>query len=465
MMKSRAGKVIIPNTGGMKLAIATPCYQMQTNSLHEKALFETTLFLARYTDIVFDYWHIPSAPYIESARNEISLRLLRSDFTDLFFIDSDMEWTLQSFINVLQAPGEVVGTAYRVKSSHERFVGAIERDGCRYVANEHGLFPAKRLPGGFLKVQRSAFESLLRTHKTYGFFDRMGEGFNKLGEDYSFCKRCERAGVKMWLEPRTTITHYGIDGFQGNYQDHLIKSHSGAKKPAECGPLVSIVIACHNSAPWIDEAIQSAMNQAYRNIEVIVVDDGSTDDSREIVSKYAVKLICKENGGVSSARNLGIQHARGEWICCLDGDDMLKPEYVERCMDLRDSAEIIGSWMQELGGMNRTIPTPDNPTADDFKVGNRIHCASLFRRDLWERVGGYDTDLGGVPYLGYEDWDLWLRITELTGARVRIVPEPLLVWRRRPGQQSSSMDHGALCRRVLEKNGLPICGQAAGVRA
>ncbi len=98
-------------------------------------------------------------------------------------------------------------------------------------------------------------------------------------------------------------------------------------------PLVSIIIDNYNYGRFIQDAIESALNQAYPNIEVIVVDDGSTDNSREIISRYAsagvVKAVLKENGGQASAMNAGFEISRGDLVMFLDSDDVLKPQAIE----------------------------------------------------------------------------------------------------------------------------------------
>jgi glycosyltransferase involved in cell wall biosynthesis len=98
-------------------------------------------------------------------------------------------------------------------------------------------------------------------------------------------------------------------------------------------PLVSIIIDNYNYGRFIQDAIESTLNQTYPNIEVIVVDDGSTDSSREIISRYAsagrVKAVLKENGGLASAMNAGFEVSSGDLVVFLDSDDVLKPEAIE----------------------------------------------------------------------------------------------------------------------------------------
>lgn len=96
--------------------------------------------------------------------------------------------------------------------------------------------------------------------------------------------------------------------------------------------LVSVIIPTYNSAPYIVDAIGSVLAQTYQNLEIIVVDDGSNDNTREVLVRYRDKITClyQENRGVSAARNRGMQHAQGEFIALLDADDIWLPTKLER---------------------------------------------------------------------------------------------------------------------------------------
>ena len=103
------------------------------------------------------------------------------------------------------------------------------------------------------------------------------------------------------------------------------------RDPEGVSGLVTVVIPCYNQAHFLTEAIESVLSQSYPNFEVVVVDDGSTDDTSEVAGRYPqkVRLIRQENRGLSGARNTGIGHARGEYVVFLDADDRLLPEALE----------------------------------------------------------------------------------------------------------------------------------------
>lgn len=188
--------------------------------------------------------------------------------------------------------------------------------------------------------------------------------------------------------------------------------------------VVSIVIPAYNQAHWLPEAIQSALNQTVP-CEIIVVNDGSPDNTSEVAKMFNVKLIEKENGGLSSARNAGIKEAVGEWILTLDADDKIAPDFIEKCLKYKDEYDIIGTGQEEFGDSNNKHIFKTNPTHEDFLQNNQINCCSLFRKEIWENIKGYDEHMK----LGYEDWDFWIKATH-AGYKVVTVPEYLFFYRK-----------------------------------
>lgn len=187
--------------------------------------------------------------------------------------------------------------------------------------------------------------------------------------------------------------------------------------------LVSVVIPCYKQAHFLDECIQSVLKQTYLNIEIIVVNDGSPDNTTEVALKYPVTLVVKKNGGLSSARNAGIKLAKGEYIVCLDSDDTIDPTYVEKCV--AQQGDITCTAMEEFGdGRGSHQPDKERLTLQDFIRANRIFCSAMFKRRVWELVGGYDEKL----VRAYEDWDMWIRALQ-AGFTIKIVPEFLFNYR------------------------------------
>ena len=199
----------------------------------------------------------------------------------------------------------------------------------------------------------------------------------------------------------------------------------------QSSPIITVVITCYNQGKYLREAIESVLKQSYKNIEIIVIDDGSTDHTKFVVDKYPqIKYIYQVNQGVSSARNKGIAHSNGEFICFLDADDWLLPQGLEinlqRIEENKESAFVSGAYVfvnmyypfarfvsaERLSREERyTVNEPKIPiTIDHYKHflrGNYIgmHAAVLYRRWVLKEFQ-FDTSLTGC-----EDYDLFLRIS------------------------------------------------------
>jgi len=191
---------------------------------------------------------------------------------------------------------------------------------------------------------------------------------------------------------------------------------------------VSIIIPCYNQSGYLCEAIDSALAQTIPPHEIIVVDDGSTlGNVAEITAPYgdAVTTIITPNRGVSAARNIGIRIATGTWVATLDADDKLASEYIEKMIGKSD---IVSAVLDTFGSETRRWAPPKvNPTWQDFVHKNHIMCCSLYKRAIWEKIGGYDEAMRD----GYEDWDFWVRATH-AGYGVHVVPETLFFYRKYP---------------------------------
>jgi len=221
--------------------------------------------------------------------------------------------------------------------------------------------------------------------------------------------------------------------------------------------LVSVVIPCYNQAQYLSDAVGSVLAQTHRNLEVIIVDDGSPDNTREVaqqlISRHPnqrIRLLSHKNQGLAASRNAGIREAVGEFILPLDSDDKLSPTMIQVCVDrmMRDSSvAIVAVDVQEFGDSNKTLSC-GNPVLEQIAVENQINYCSLFRRALWEQVGGYRLNMRW----GYEDWDFWISCLE-KGARAEIVREPLFLYRKRGASMySSALDHDAELRAQIVLN-------------
>jgi glycosyltransferase involved in cell wall biosynthesis len=195
---------------------------------------------------------------------------------------------------------------------------------------------------------------------------------------------------------------------------------------------VSIVMPVWNAGDHLAQALASVAAQTYPDFELVVVDDGSTDPRTAAILGEArrrpgVSVHRTENRGPAAARNLAIEHARGAYILPLDADDYLAATFLEKTVPVLDADPELGvayTWVGLVGGHHGVWRTGDF-TLDALLTRCTIHVASLFRRELWADVGGYDPRF----VESCEDWDLWLGAAA-RGWKGRCVPE-VLVWYRR----------------------------------
>ncbi|WP_312321547.1 glycosyltransferase family A protein [Soonwooa sp.] len=175
--------------------------------------------------------------------------------------------------------------------------------------------------------------------------------------------------------------------------------------------LISIIVPCYNQSQYLDECLQSVLDQTYQNWECIIVNDGSKDDTEEIALKWIVKdnrfkYISKENGGVASARNYGIRKCKGEWILPLDGDDKINIEYLSKAQTFfTKDIDLIYS-NSEFFGEVTGVWNLENYNYFNLLQSNMIFCSAFFRKTSWEKASGYDPKL----IYGYEDWEFWISI-------------------------------------------------------
>ncbi|MCK6404944.1 MAG: glycosyltransferase [Rhodocyclaceae bacterium] len=209
-------------------------------------------------------------------------------------------------------------------------------------------------------------------------------------------------------------------------------------------PLISVVMPVFNAGRFLEEAAQSILSQSIPDIELIAIDDGSTDQSKTVLDRIRrrddrVKLISRENRGLVDSLNEGIDLARGEWIARMDQDDISLPHRFQRQLEwLQDSgADICGSWVQPFGRSDRrTMKYPQTDAA--IKVGMLFaspfaHPTVMMRTEI-ARTLKYDKDWEKV-----EDFDLWVR-AQASQCRMANVPEVLLHYRQHE-RQISTADH------------------------
>lgn len=231
-------------------------------------------------------------------------------------------------------------------------------------------------------------------------------------------------------------------------------------------PLVSVIIPAYNAAQFIERTLKSVLNQTYRNLEVLVIDDGSTDNTADLVQHFAATdkrlvLYQRTNAGVAAARNHGIAKAQGEFMAPLDADDTWQCTNIEKQVQVLTAADeavaMVYSWSVDidetdcLTGGTRISPYHGNiypALLYENIIGNASAC--LIRRCCFEILGGYSSDLRAQQAQGCEDWDMYLRIAK--HYQVEVIPELLVGYRRVSGSMSTQTEAMAKSRQLTFKS-------------
>jgi len=200
-------------------------------------------------------------------------------------------------------------------------------------------------------------------------------------------------------------------------------------------PRVSIVLPVHNGAAYLEQAISSIRSQTFRDFELICVDDGSTDETPEILARQArsdcrIRVITnRPNKGLPGALNTGFAAARGSLHCWTSDDNIARPQMLERlvaALDAHPEAAIAHANYSVIDAGGAVMGLQKVGPASEILLGNRIGAAFLYRAEVTRTLGGYDEGLFGV-----EDYDFWLRAAR--SFRFVTLDEDLYLYRRHEG--------------------------------
>jgi len=191
------------------------------------------------------------------------------------------------------------------------------------------------------------------------------------------------------------------------------------KMNARIGNLVSVVIPCYNKVQFVAEAIESVLAQTHHEVEIIVVNDGSLDNTDEVVTRYPmVRLLNQKNQGVSAARNTGLLNSKGAFVVFLDADDRLLPEALEvgfRCMEEHPECAFVSGHVRIIGIDGSFLWKPEESCIQkkhyrELLTGNYIWTPSavMFRAMVFDEIDGFS-----ILRSGAEDWELYLRIARI----------------------------------------------------
>lgn len=214
-------------------------------------------------------------------------------------------------------------------------------------------------------------------------------------------------------------------------------------------PAITVAMSVHNGEPFLGEAIESVLAQTFGDFEFLVLDDGSTDESRSTIARIArrdarIRPIFRENRGLIASLNQLLSEARAPLIARMDADDICRPQRFERQLAFlagHPDHGVVGSWSEDIDAQGRSIQSEaregeEQPVTHDAFVASiesggplLCHPSVIYRADVVRAVGGYH-----VAFRHCEDLDLWLRLT--TRTRIASLPERLLRYRRSDSQVS-----------------------------
>lgn len=202
--------------------------------------------------------------------------------------------------------------------------------------------------------------------------------------------------------------------------------------------LASVVIPCFNSSAFLRETVESVLAQTLTDLEIVLVDDGSTDDTRacidELIARHPERAMASSFGpnvGVAGARNRGIGLARGRYILPVDADDLIAPTMAAACAEVLErqpEVAVVFPDREDFGALTGTFASGRFELAR-LKYFNQLPYASMFRRRVWEATGGYRVNVNG-----FDDWDFWIAAAA-RGFRGHHLPCPHLRHRRHQGSQ------------------------------
>ncbi|WP_406684229.1 glycosyltransferase [Seonamhaeicola sp. MEBiC1930] len=204
----------------------------------------------------------------------------------------------------------------------------------------------------------------------------------------------------------------------------------------EKNDLISVIIPCYNDAEFIEQAVSSAISQTYSKKEIIVVDDGSNKETKLVLKglEHKIeKLITQDNLGQSTARNRGIEQAKGKYILVLDSDDYFEQAFCEKAIVLFENNPIIklvtcyANLIFEKERDNSIRKTRGGDIRS-FLTSNSALGSAMFKKEDWAKCGNYDESMRN----GLEDWEFYIRLLS-NGGIAEVIKEPLYNYRKREG--------------------------------
>lgn len=205
---------------------------------------------------------------------------------------------------------------------------------------------------------------------------------------------------------------------------------------------VSIIVPCYNQAQFLSQCLDSILAQTYTNWECIIINDGSLDNSQQVIEAYVsrdtrIRYVYQENQGPSVARNNGILQSKGEFILPLDADDKIAETYLEKALSIFETqpdVKLVYCKAELYGDVNELWQLPPY-SYEELLWGNMIFCSALYRRSDYDKTNGYNPNMKE----GLEDWDFWLSFL-LPSDKVYQIDEVLFYYRKKADSRTKYVE-------------------------
>jgi GT2 family glycosyltransferase len=390
--------------------------QYSLTEIYNKGLIDSKydIVVFCHNDIIFEqkYWGKRISEHFVKNPNYGILGVAGTTY----YPESGRWWDIQ---------GEMVGQVYH------------QHNGRKWLSEYNKPFGSKIIDSVIVDgVLFSVKKSNLKTN-----FDESFKGFHFY--DTSFCMSNFLNGVKIGTISNVPITHLSIGMTNVEWENNRIQfvekhkndlpiklvSNYPTNKINNKQPLVSVIIPIYNYGVQFEKTLQSVFDSTYKNIEIIIVNDGSTDkyvkmklDS--IKNHSNIKIISQDNQGPSSARNNGVSHSSGEYILPLDADDTIYPDYIQSCVNILRNNKTISPVYCDTHHIGQIQGVEQRPewSLERLKQGPFIVNCSMFHKEAFDICNGYDESLKG-----WEDYDLWIRMG-INGYSGKRIPKPLFIY-------------------------------------
>jgi glycosyltransferase involved in cell wall biosynthesis len=409
------------------------------NQIFDESEFDIVVFC--HDDIYFEknYW---GKRIIEHFEKNSDYGILGVAGTK-YYPETGMWWEIQ---------GEMVGQVYH------------QHEGKKWLSEYNKSFGSKIIEtiivdGVFFAIKKSNVK-----HK----FDESVEGFHFY--DTTFCLQNFLSGVKIGTISNVPLTHLSVGMVNQQWDNNRkifidkFKDKLPIKLPSiyplktnNNQPIVSVIIPIYNYGSQFERAINSVFESTYKNIQIVIVDDGSSDiyvknKLNSIVENPSIRLIKQSNSGPSSARNNGIKNCDGEFILPLDADDSIHPDYIQSCVNiLKNNKNISPVYCDTLHiGQIQGVEQRPEWSFDRLIQGPFIVNCSMFHKEAFNKCEGYDETMKG-----WEDYDLWIRMAK-NGYVGKRIPKPLFSYFHHENDGTVSTEANKnqqeLYNKIMEKN-------------